>query len=225
MPELRRIDKKHGFRLLIVSRRVLLRDGLAGLFENRGNVRVAATGAVRRSRSRRVRSPEVMLIDVAEPGLTVEEAVRRICALRPGVPAVALDERFLPAHLREAVQAGASGYWTVADSFELLAEALERVAAGDNAFSPSAEPYISCQGKSVQYDPPAEGSAINRITQRQMDVLLLLARGLSVKQCAEELGLAPPTVDNHKARLMKRLGVRKVTDLVRVAFQEGLAIP
>jgi DNA-binding NarL/FixJ family response regulator len=58
-----------------------------------------------------------------------------------------------------------------------------------------------------------------------VDVLLLLAQGLSVRECAERLGLACPTVDNHKSRLMRRLEVHKVTDLLRIAFREGLVVP
>jgi DNA-binding NarL/FixJ family response regulator len=219
------MDKEHGLRVLVVSRRKLLRDGLVGLLESRGNVRVAASGAAQRSRSRRSRAPDVVLADVAQPGPMVREAVRHVRAVRPGVPVVVLDERFSPGRLREAIQAGASGYWTVADSFEPLAGALQRVAAGENAFCPAAEPYISCRGKSVQYLPPADGSEISRISRREMEVLLLLAQGLSVKECACKLGLAHPTVENHKARVMKRLHVHKVTDLIRIAYREGLATP
>jgi two-component system invasion response regulator UvrY len=166
-----------------------------------------------------------MLLDVAQPGPTVKQAVRHARAMRPGVPAVVLDDRFLPVRLRDAVQAGASGYWTVADPFEALAEALEQVAVGESAFCPAAAPYVSRQGESVRYAPPANEFGMSRISPREMEVLLLLAQGLSVKECADKLDLAPNTVDNHKARLMKRLEVRKVTDLVRIAFREGLATP
>jgi len=222
---LRRLDRKHPFRLLIVSGRALLREGLAELFEGRGNVCVTTCDRVQRARKRRARSPEVVLIDVAHSTVGLEETVLQARARRPRVKPVVLEERFLPARLRDAVEAGVWGYWTLADPFEHLADAMERIAAGAKVFSPAADPYIVRDGRNVRYAPPAEGSALSKITEREMDVLRLLAQGLGVKECAERLGVAPCTVENHKARLMKRLKVHRVTELIRFAFREGLAVP
>jgi len=67
-----------------------------------------------------------------------------------------------------------------------------------------------------------EGSDLDLLTPREMGVLKLIAQGNTVKHCAELLALAPSTVDNHKSRLMKKLGVHKSLDLTRLAIREGL---
>ena len=133
-----------------------------------------------------------------------------------------LDDALRPERLRMTLAAGAHGYWTKQASFDQLCEAICRLASGGTSVCPAARRYlVGCDGH-LRFDQTADGTPLAGITRRERQVLVLLAEGLSVRQAAERLCLSPRTVDSHRSNLMKKLGIHKIVDLVRLALREGL---
>jgi DNA-binding NarL/FixJ family response regulator len=97
-----------------------------------------------------------------------------------------------------------------------------QIRAGRTAFCPAADQYLVHTKSGLRFDPPATGSPLEKLTPRELEILLHLADGLSVRRCAERLRLSESTVDNHKSRLMRKLDVHNVVELVRLAAREGL---
>jgi len=215
-----RIDE---LRLLIVADHRLVREGLAALFRADG-----ATEAVTSALDEAVWvterfCPAVVLLGITLPGCRGLRTGRSIMALSSPPGLIYLDEMVRPAHICSALAAGASGYWTKHASFDQLADGVRRVAAGESSFCPAARRYFN---STVNIAHPShhlpEAAKLSALTRRESQVLMLLAEGLSVRECAQRLELSPSTIDNYKSRLMKKLRVHKVASLVRLAVREGL---
>lgn len=93
---------------------------------------------------------------------------------------------------------------------------------GQTAFPPQIEQRLVSTASGPRLDGDPDGSPLDQLTPRELDVLRLLASGLSVKECAIALERSTSTVDNHKSRIMKKLGIHRSVDLTRLAIREGL---
>lgn len=116
----------------------------------------------------------------------------------------------------------AAGYFTLEDSFEKLLDGVCAVASGRRAFSPEAESRLINDDGNVRCRCSSRRSGLPRLTRREAEMLVLLVRGMTIKQCAAELHISASTADNHKSHLMAKLNVHKVVDLVRIALRDGL---
>jgi DNA-binding NarL/FixJ family response regulator len=105
----------------------------------------------------------------------------------------------------------------------LLGALTDVLAHGRRVFDPSFASYIQATPHGFELKHPVPGGAVN-LTQRERQVMKLLVHGRSVRQCAEELGLSQSTIDNHKSRLMKKLGVHKSSQLALQAIRQGLVV-
>jgi DNA-binding NarL/FixJ family response regulator len=109
---------------------------------------------------------------------------------------------------------------------QALAAAFEDILAhGRRAFDPALAWRLRRTERGYQFDGVAEGRTIALLSPREREVMRLLAEGRSVRQCAERLGLSESTIDNHKTRLMKKLGLHKSSELTCQAIREGLIVP
>ena len=207
---------------MIVDEHRLVGEGLLALFRAAGGVEAAAVGAAEAVQTARQFAPDVVVIDVTLPDRGAFQIAREIRAWHPPTRVLFLDEAVRPMHVRAALEVEGCGYWTKHASFDRLAEAAGRVAAGALSFCPEVRRHLVLTPCGLQFQPSPDVAAIAKLTRRESQVLVLLAEGLSVKQCAGRMHLAPSTVDNHKSRLMKKLRVHKVTELIRVAVREGL---
>ncbi len=133
-----------------------------------------------------------------------------------------LDQTLRPVHLSMAITAGAHGYWTKLASFNQLCEAVRRVAAGQFSVCPAGRRYLVHADGRMKFDLTATDTPLAGLTRRERQVLILLAKGLSLNEIGERLELSPRTIDSHRSSLMKRLDIHKTTDLVRLALREGL---
>lgn len=211
-------------RLLIVAGRRLLGQALEALIRQAGCcddvcVELGVERAVERAAEA---NPEVVLIDLRLPGgdpFGLAQSIRACC---PQSRLLFLDDSLNKGRLQAALRFAEAGYCTQDDSFDELRKALLLVASGNWAFSATAAPHIDQSNRRPRCKASSNIPGWSRLTRRQLEVLALLSEGLTVKQCARRLQIAPSTVDNHKTRLMTRLGVHKVVDLVRLAIQEGL---
>ena len=206
------------FRLLIVNSRALDCTGLKTMFQTVWYVEevVTATGAEEAVRRARKFRPDVVLMDITLPPPGALEAARQLQSGVPGSRVLFLDDSVRPAHVRGVLAVGGLGYWTRHATFEEIVEAVRLVAAGRSTFCPAAQQYL------VETPSGANGTACATPTPRELEVLMHLAEGRSVKECARRMDLAHSTVDNHKSRLMKKLGTHNLVELVRTAVREGL---
>ncbi|HBZ72641.1 MAG TPA: DNA-binding response regulator [Deltaproteobacteria bacterium] len=211
-------------RILLAYDHPIFRQGLRSLIEQNETLNVVAEAsdvdeAVAQSRRSQ---PDLAVIDSWLGGLSALEVTRRM--LQEGAPSKVLIfcTHVQPIPIDEIVRAGAFGFLSREASREELFAALGALQRGQRYVSGSAttslfealaKPRTSCD------------LSLSRLTCREREVLQLIAEGFSSKEIAVKLSLAVRTVDSHRAHLMDKLDVNKVTGLVRIAIREGLIAP
>lgn len=217
-------DTASTIRVVIVARRHFDGDALAALCRAYGDFCVLCTTVSVESASLVCahRRPDVVLLDAAilnsENGCTIPS----ILAQFGDTPVLILDDDVNRARLAAILDMPRIGYTTRLVPCDIVAEAIRRLARGEREFEPAVSQHLqrTPQGWKLRHD--TTHSLLARLTRRETDVLRLIAAGRTVKDCAVELGLSPSTVDNHKSRMMKKLGVHRAIDLTRLAVREGL---
>jgi len=211
-------------RVLVIDRHTLFGEGFATLLRTVGAVdRVAAASTMAEVPALIARlEPAIIFLDPAVHEHGPIDAAHLLADQRREAAVIFLDDAVRLAHLRAALEVGAAGYWTKHASLQQILFAIESVLAGERSFCPGASQYVisTPEGWQLRDLTGEEGWGI--LSRREFEVLLYLVRGLTVKQCAERMNLAESTVDNHKARLMRKLGIHRSVDLVRWATREGL---
>jgi DNA-binding NarL/FixJ family response regulator len=212
-------------RVLVVDDQDLLRSAFRSVIDAEDDMEVvgeAADGAeaVRLAASA---SPDVVVMDVRMPVMDGIEATRRIISLHPdGPPRVLVLTTFdLDEYVFEAMRAGASGFVLKSRPLEELLNGIRVVAAGEALLAPSVTrrlvAYFARQGA-----PPKRRSELDRLTEREREVLLLVARGLSNVELAQALYVSLPTAKTHVSRVLAKLGARDRSQLVVIAYESGL---
>ena len=160
--------------------------------------------------------PDVVVMDIAMPEINGVEATRQILRERPRTRIVILTMHKDSAYVREALRAGAKGY-LLKDSIDgELVGAVRAVARGDAYLSPSISATVLEDYQEQVSDP------MDLITNRERQVLQLLAEGKTSKEVAIDLSISNYTVDAHRSRIMKKLQLKTGRDLVRFAMKRGL---
>jgi DNA-binding NarL/FixJ family response regulator len=208
-------------RLLIVDGQRLVAHALESLLRERVAVSAiaVATGWVQAAEAAAQLRPNVVLVDPFLPEVIRFQSIRSFAAAHPSARLVFLDGSFRPVILRIAIALDACGYWSKQASVEQIAEALPMAAAGIWTACPEAAGYVGRVRGRIRFRRPPEMSLL---THREIEVLCLLAQGLSVKESATRLRISPNTIDNHKSRLMKKLGLHRLSEVVLWATREGL---
>ncbi|HXF95887.1 MAG TPA: response regulator transcription factor [Gemmatimonadales bacterium] len=198
----------------------MVRQGFRALLERHG-VRVVGEAEDGRVAVRLARElqPDVAVLDLAMPGVSGLEAARQIRRTSPRTQTILLTVHSGDRHVLEALRAGVRGYVLKTQPIEDLHRAIIEVAGGAIYLSPGVsravvDAYLA-SGK-----PPAD-----RITFRERHVLQLIAEGKTTKEIAALLGVSVKTVEAHRARMMKRLGIHTTAGLVRYAIREGVVSP
>lgn len=163
--------------------------------------------------------PDVVVMDIAMPDLNGVEATRQIARECPEVNVIGLSMHSSSKYVREMFRAGAKGYLLKDCPFEELTQAIRLVVEGKTYVSPSVshtvvEDYIS--------KPEHPKSAFRVLSQREREVLQLLAEGNTTKQVARQLYISPKTVEAHRLRIMNKLQIDNLAKLTKYALQEGL---
>jgi DNA-binding NarL/FixJ family response regulator len=209
-------------RVMVVDDHPMWRDGVARDLTEGGFVVVATAGdggeAVRRAPAAR---PDVVVLDLHLPVLSGVEVTRRLVAADPSVRVLVLSASGEHADVLEAVKAGATGYLVKSASREELLDAVSRTAAGEAVFTPGLAGLVLGEYRRLAASPSAEEPA-PRLTQRETEVLRLVAKGLSYKQIAERLVLSHRTVQNHVQNTLNKLQLHNRVELVRYAIEQGL---
>jgi DNA-binding NarL/FixJ family response regulator len=211
-------------RVLIADDQTLVRAGFRKLLESAPDVEVvgeAADGEQAVEQTRRLR-PTLVLMDIRMPRLDGIEATRRLAADAPGARVLMLTTFGLDEYVYEALRAGASGFMLKDAPPEELLAAVEVIARGDALIAPAItrtviEEFVR---RSPSRQPPPPG--LDELTQREREVLQLLARGLSNADIAERLVVSSGTVKTHVAHILAKLGLRDRVQAVILAYESGL---
>jgi DNA-binding NarL/FixJ family response regulator len=216
-------------RVLVVDDQPLIRAGFNKMVEARPDLEVvgeAADGAEAIEQARRL-APDVVLMDVRMPGMDGLEATRRLAGPGTASPTkvLILTTFDLDEYVYEALRAGASGFLLKDAPPEELAAAIRVVAAGEALLAPSVTRRLI--QRFVDQAPPraADAGALKRLTDREVQVLRLVARGLSNAQIAEELVVSETTVKSHVAHLLMKLGLGDRVQAVILAYETGFVRP
>jgi DNA-binding NarL/FixJ family response regulator len=209
-------------RIMLADDHDLVRAGIRSLVEGvKGFEIVAEAGDGREAlRLVKIHQPDVILMDIAMPGLNGLDATARIAKAFPGSAVIILSMHATREYVLEALQAGASGYVLKNAAVHELETAIRIVARGGKYLTPSVS------GQIIAGVTGASGtSAAAALTQRQREILQLIAEGRSTRDIADLLHLSVKTVETHRAQLMDRLGIFEVASLVRYAIRIGLVTP
>jgi two-component system, NarL family, response regulator NreC len=211
-------------RLLLADDHGVLRAGLCALLESEAGLEVvgeaeSADEAVSLAKSLR---PDVAVLDVRMPGGGIE-ATRRIRAEAPNVVVLVLSQYDDAAYLRQALVAGASGYALKRSSGAELVQAIRTVARGEMYLHPSLARVLVADALGSRRGDT--GPAREALSEREAQVLRLVALGHTSQQIAEQLFLSVRTVETYKSRGMEKLGLRGRAELVQYALENGLLEP
>jgi DNA-binding NarL/FixJ family response regulator len=215
-------------RTLLADDQSLVRSGLRALLDAREDIQVvaqAATGEQAVALTRRFK-PDVVLTDIRMPDLDGLEATREIAAdpQLAGVRVVILTTFALDEYLFDALRDGAIGFLVKDAEPSELVSAVRAAARGDSLISPSMTRRLVAEfaGHARQ---PRDTSELEVLTDREREVLVLVAEGLTNEQIADRLVLSPATARTHVGRLFAKLGARHRAQLVVLAYETGLVRP
>jgi DNA-binding NarL/FixJ family response regulator len=215
-------------RVLIADDQALVREGFAMILDAQEDIEVigqAADGREAIERCRELR-PDVVLMDIRMPEVDGIEATRRLVADGDGVPRVLMLTTFDEnAYVYEAMKAGASGFLLKDVRREELVNAVRVVAAGDALLAPALTRRLI--EDFVRRPPPGDTAdgALSDLTDREREVMRLVARGLSNAEIATTLVVSEATVKTHVARMLSKLGLRDRIQVVVLAYETGFIQP
>ena len=211
-------------RVMVVDDHPMWREAVARDLAEAGHEVVATAGdggeAVRRAPAAR---PQVVVLDLQLPVMSGVEVTRALVAADPTVRVLVLSASGEHADVLEAVKAGATGYLVKSASRDELLGAVERTALGQAVFTPGLAGLVLGEYRRLSTAPPARsGPPVPKLTERETEVLRLVAKGLSYKDIAERFVLSHRTVQNHVQNTLNKLQLHNRVELVRYAIEQGL---
>jgi len=213
-------------RVLVVDDQALLRTAFSSLIDAEDDLEVVGEAAEGRQAVELAASvtPDVVVMDVRMPVMDGIEATRQITADRAATaPRVLILTTFdLDEYVFEALRAGASGFALKSRPLEELLSAIRTVAAGEALLAPSVTRRLIAHFTEGTRVPQRTPRGLDELTEREREVLSLVARGLSNAELAETLHVSLPTVKTHVSRILTKLGARDRTQLVVLAYESGL---
>lgn len=209
-----------GITVMVVDDHPMWRDGVARDLAERGfEVTATAPDAASAARIAATVRPQVVLMDLNLAGESGVPAIARITADAPEVRVLVLSASGEHSDVLEAVKAGASGYLVKSASAEELVEAVRRTAAGDAVFTPGLAGLVLGEYRRMASGPPDDSP---RLTDRETEVLRLVAKGMTARKIAEKLVLSHRTVENHVQSTLRKLQLHNRVELARYAIEHGL---
>ena len=205
-------------KILVADDHNLMRAGLVSLIARLPEMVVVGEAADGREALRMVRElkPDIVLMDIAMPGLNGLEAAERIHGILPATKIIILSMHASEEYVAQALKAGASGYLLKDAATTELEMALKSMSMGQFYLSPAISRQV--------VDTLLRGgpTGIDLLTPRQREILQLIAEGKGTREIAETLHLSVKTVETHRAQLMDRLDIHDTAGLVRYALRKGL---
>jgi NarL family two-component system response regulator LiaR len=224
-------DQTNGgaIRVLIVDDHAIVRDGICALLATKPDIEVVGEAGNGREAVSKAQSllPDVILMDLMMPEMDGIEAIRRIVARQPGarilvLTSFAADDKVFP-----AIKAGAMGYLLKDSESEDLVRAIHQVYRGESSLHPQIARKLLQELSSPPQPPPTpepvSGPTVDPLTEREVQVLQLLARGLSNQEIADQLVIVEGTVRAHVSNILSKLHLVSRTQATLYALREGLA--
>jgi DNA-binding NarL/FixJ family response regulator len=206
-------------RILIADDHGVVAEGLKHLVEAQSDMEVLSLAVDGREAVRQARDlqPDVVLMDLSMPELNGADATRAILERDPKCRVIVLSMYSEREYVRRALKAGAAGYVVKRSAAKEVVEAIRAVHAGQRYLSPRVADVVI-----DDYAGDGAEDLLSKLSQREREVLQLLAEGRTGAQIAERLSLSQKTVETYRARLVEKLGIRDLAGLVRFAIQRGL---
>jgi DNA-binding NarL/FixJ family response regulator len=209
-------------RVIIADDHAMVREGIKSVLERAGFevVGEASSGTEVLPLAERVQ-PDVAVLDISMPGETGLQAAARLRQALPHVRVLILSMYDNTEYVLESVRAGAHGYLLKDGAAQELANAIRAVQNGEAYFSPAVAARLSA---AVRGDIEREQrrTSLDLLTGREREVLAGIAKGLTNKEIAAELGISHRTVETHRESLMRKLGIRTVAGLTKFSLEAGL---
>lgn len=207
-------------RVFIVDDHDLFRSGVRSELSSDLEVIGEASEAAPAIELIREREPDVVLLDVHLPGGGGREVVKAVKKTHPEVCFLALSASDAPSDVVSVVRAGARGYVTKTISATELVDAVRRVAAGDAVFSPRLAGFVLDAFSSV--DAADVDPELDRLSDREREVLQLIARGYTYRETGDELFISTKTVESHVSSVLRKLQLSNRNELTRWAVERKL---
>ena len=210
-------------RVLIVDDHTLVRAGIRSLLALVADIEVVGEASDGKEALEKVRelAPEVVLMDLAMPVMGGLEATRRIRREFRGIKVLALTQYDDSEYVIPIIEAGACGFVTKMAAFSELASAIQAAYRGDSFLSSTAATALveECQQRITAEGEP---DAYQQLTDREREVLKLVAEGHTAREIAEILVVSPKTVEWHKSSLMQKLNIHSSIDLIKFAIRKRI---
>lgn len=213
-----------GISILLVDDHVLLRETLCERLSREKDIRVVASAddageAIRLAGENLV---DVVLMDIDMPGQSCFEAAKAIKRQQPSVSILFLSAFFHDRYIESALAAQASGYITKDEHPDVIVRAIRNAAQDEAYFSPKVQDRLVVDSSGVRLADTGKSRG-SLLTQRELEVLRYIARGLPKKEAAQIMHVSVKTVSRHTENLMEKLDIHDRVELARYAIREGLA--
>jgi DNA-binding NarL/FixJ family response regulator len=209
-------------KIVLADDHQILREGLRNLFAKEGDINVVGEAEDGRAAVKIAEEslPDIMIMDVSMPGLNGIEASRQILSVSPKTKIIALSMYPDRQLVTSMLSAGAAGYLLKGCGFNELLNAIKSVMAGSIYIS--RELVDTVMRDYVERIQRSDLSIYSTLTPREIEVLQLVAEGKSVKTIAQDLCISVRTVETHRHRIMDKLNIGSIADLVKYAIREGI---
>ena len=199
----------------------IVRQGLRHLLENDPELNVVgeAGDGIETVQLVETMKPDILVVDMMMPGLNGLEVLRQLKKLSPLTHAIVLSMQSANAYVVEALNLGADGYVLKDTGPSELAEAIHTVVRGDRYISAKLLERLEVNGRNID-DAPMD--TYQSLTAREREVLQLSVEGKSSTEIGDKLAISPRTVEVHRSKLMKKLALHNMTDLIKYAIKRGI---
>jgi len=212
-------------RIILADDHTIVRHGLSKLLQQEKDMEVIAQAKDGHTTVELVKEmlPDIVVMDIGMPDLNGIDATRQIISESPKVKVIGLSMHSGRRFVAEMLKAGASGYLLKDCEVEELTVAIKAVMAGKTYISPAVANVVV--ENYVRHPSEKGGSVFSALSEREREVLQLMAEGKTTKQIAKRLHISPKTVEGHRIRIMSKLNIDSIAKLTKYAIQEGLTSP
>ena len=206
-------------KVLVVDDHAIMRDGIRALIDIYDDIEIVGEASEGKEAIEKARelAPDVVVMDLAMPGMDGLEATRRISKRNPAVKVLVLTQYDNKEYILSSIKAGAAGYVPKRALGSELISAIRAVNQGESFLYPSAASAVI-----EDYRRQTEEEPYDRLTEREREILKLIAEGRTSREVADMLYISLKTVLNHRAKIMEKLDLHNRTELIKYAMRRGL---
>ncbi|MEN8127554.1 MAG: response regulator transcription factor [Planctomycetota bacterium] len=212
-------------KVLLVDDHEIMREGISALLRRYSEFEVVGQASDGRQALEMVSqlNPDIVIMDVGMPNLNGVDATKQLLSLDPGLKVMALSTHSDGSVVAKMIKAGASGYILKESAFEELIEGLNTLLDGRTFLCNKISKVVFSEYVGLVTNPKSMSG--DGLTNREREVLQLVAEGHTTKEIAEILKLSTKTIDSHREHIMEKLGIRNIAGLTKYAIREGLTLP